>query len=251
MKAAWKSASRQRLAIRKMVDFHSHILPAIDDGSASLEESVKMLQTEAEQGIRKVIATPHFYAKHDSPERFLSRRKEAERRLREVLADHPGLPEVHLGAEVYYFPGIGESELISGLTIDKTRCILLEMPHSVWTAKMFQDIENIYVKQGLIPIIAHIDRYIAPFKTYGIPARLEQLPVYVQANANFFLRPLTAGMAMRMLKMDQIHVLGSDCHNMTDRKPNLGEAFARIRRSLGEDVLLHVASHENAILNHL
>lgn len=45
-----------------IMDFHSHILPGIDDGSASLEESIAMLRMEAEQGITHVIATPHFYA---------------------------------------------------------------------------------------------------------------------------------------------------------------------------------------------
>ena len=45
-----------------MIDVHSHILPWIDDGSRSLEESMEMLRQEAEQGIQRVVATPHFYA---------------------------------------------------------------------------------------------------------------------------------------------------------------------------------------------
>ena len=61
-----------------VIDFHSHVLPGIDDGSPSVEASVEMLRMEAEQGIRHVVATPHFYPRHDTPEHFLRRRAEAE-----------------------------------------------------------------------------------------------------------------------------------------------------------------------------
>ena len=61
----------------KVVDFHTHILPGIDDGSSSAEESLAMLQMEKEQGIDTVVVTPHFYPQEDRPERFLKRRKEA------------------------------------------------------------------------------------------------------------------------------------------------------------------------------
>lgn len=230
-----------------MVDMHSHILPGVDDGSSSMDETIAMLRMEAEQGIRRVVATPHFYARHDSPERFLSRRNRAEERLREMLEKHPDLPEVHVGAEVCYFPGIGESEALSELTIGKTRCILLEMPPSPWTSQMYQDMEDISTKQGLIPIIAHVDRYIRPFVTHGIPERLSQLPVLVQANAGFFLRRATAGMAMRLLKSDRIHLLGSDCHNLEDRAPNLGAASAQIQRHLGTSAIDRICDHEKNI----
>ncbi|MBQ8395535.1 MAG: capsular polysaccharide biosynthesis protein, partial [Oscillospiraceae bacterium] len=65
----------------KIIDFHTHVLPKIDDGSSSLKESIGMLRLEAEQGIETVVATPHFYANHDSPEAFLERRKMAQERL--------------------------------------------------------------------------------------------------------------------------------------------------------------------------
>jgi len=102
---------------------------------------------------------------------------------------------------------------------------------------MYRELEGIYIKQGLTPIIAHVDRYIAPFRTYGIPERLEDLPVLVQANASFFLNRATAGMAIRMLKKGQIHLLGSDCHNLKHRPPRLGEACEVIEKRLGRQML--------------
>lgn len=232
----------------EVVDFHSHILPKMDDGSASISESVAMLRMEAEQGIHHVVATPHFYPQHDSPERFLARRQESEHLLRGALGEHASLPQISIGAEVYYFPGIGESEILSELTIAQKRCILLEMPQCVWTERMYHDIESIWVKQGITPVIAHIDRYIGPWRTYGIPKRLRELPVIVQANASFFCRAATRTMALRMLRNDEIHLLGSDCHNLTDRPPRLGDALKIIERNLGAETLNRIAESQQFVL---
>ena len=65
-----------------VIDFHSHVLPGVDDGSASVAESISMLRLEVEQGIHHVVATPHFYARYDSPESFLKKRDAAEELLR-------------------------------------------------------------------------------------------------------------------------------------------------------------------------
>ena len=231
-----------------ITDFHSHVLPGIDDGSRSVAESIAMLQAEAEQGVTHVIATPHFYAHRTTPECFLEKRNRAEMMLREEMEKHPGLPRLSVGAEIYFFKGISDCDAIKLLTIDESRCILLEMGDSPWGDSAYREMTQIWEKQGLTPVIAHVDRYIGPWRDYGIPSRLETLPVMVQANASFFLRPSTSRMAMGMLKQDQIHVLGSDCHNMTSRQPNLGSVLQKIQRKLGQEVLDRIHSYEAALL---
>ncbi|MBE6959440.1 MAG: capsular polysaccharide biosynthesis protein [Ruminococcaceae bacterium] len=226
------------------VDVHSHILPGIDDGSRNSEQSLAMLAEEAKQGITHVVATPHFYARHSDPDTFLAKRAVAVQVLERDMAGRTDLPQIILGAEVHYFSGIGESEHLARLTIENTRLVLIEMPMPPWTESMYRDLENIYLFQGLTPVIAHVDRYIRPLHTYGIPKRLEQLPVLVQANAEFFLEPATAGMALRMLKKGQIHLLGSDCHNLSDRAPNLGEAHRVITQKLGKTGLSEIHRFE-------
>lgn len=230
-----------------VIDFHSHILPGVDDGSRSVAESLEMLRMEAAQGIRKVIATPHFYAHRDNPERFLRRREAAWDTLRKAMAAEPGLPEIVLGAEVYYFPGMSESDAIEQLTIGNSRFLLLEMPLPPWTPAMYREMDAIYAKRGITPIVAHIDRYIRPLKTYGIPKKLEELPVLVQANAEFFRSPRTTRMALRMLKEDRIHLLGSDCHDLESRAPNLGSALKRIEERLGDVAIARVNGYEKMI----
>ena len=237
--------------MRTIVDFHSHILPGVDDGSASLEQSIAMLQMEAEQGITHVVATPHFYAQHDRPEDFLRKRDEAEKLLRAEMAKYPNMPRLSVGCEVYYFNGISDSDILSQLTIDKKGYILIEMPMPPWSERIYRDLENIYFKQNLIPVVAHVDRYIAPFHTFRIPERLEQLPVKVQANASFFLEKRTRKMALRMLGKGRIHLLGSDCHDLSGRKPNLGEAVKVIQRKFGTDIVSYINSHEEEILESL
>lgn len=231
-----------------IVDFHTHILPQIDDGSSSLAESLKMLKMEARQGIGHVIATPHFYARYDDPKQFLINRKKAELRLRKVMERYDGLPEVTVGAEVHFFSGMSHSSLLPYLTIGKKRCILIEMPDSPWTDTMYRELENISVRLGLVPIVAHVDRYIAPFRTYHIPERLEELPVLVQSNASFFLRNSTRSMALRMLRKNQIQLLGSDCHNLTTRQPNLADAVEVIRHRLGAEPLDRIRHYQDEVL---
>lgn len=232
-----------------VVDFHTHVLPRIDDGSGSVEESLAMLRMEAAQGIRRVVATPHFYARSDAPKPFLERRAAAVSRLRAAMEAFPELPRLSVGAEVHYFSGISDVEILPELAIDGGRYILIEMPMTVWTDRMYRELEDIYDHFGLIPIVAHVDRYIAPLQTHGIPERLMELPVLVQANAGFFQRFATKRMALRMLEREQIHLLGSDCHNTKTRPVNLRQTLDLIETKLGREAIRRINACENMILS--
>ncbi len=232
-----------------ITDFHTHILPGIDDGSASVEMSIAMLESMARQGITRVIATPHFYAHKDTPNRFLARRVRAENSLRQEMSKHVDLPEIIVGAEVYYFPGMSNSDMLPALAITGTNHILIEMHDPPWTESMYRELENIRIRQGLIPIIAHVDRYITPMRQHGIPDRLRSMGVVVQANASFFLDWSTQRLAMQLLEADYIHLLGSDCHDMKRRAPNLEEAVSRIRKKLGDRPLNRIERHEGHIFD--
>lgn len=230
-----------------LTDFHSHILPGIDDGSRDPAESLAMLRQISRQGIGRVVLTPHFYPNHSTPERFLDRREKAWQLLQEHL--EPELPHLEVGAEVHFYPHMSHSEELRKLTIGDTSCILIEMPSTKWTPQMYRELERIHTNLGLTPVIAHVDRYLGRFSDHGIPKQLSQLPVYVQANAEFFLERRTAPKALQMLKRGQIHVLGSDCHNMTDRQPRLGDAIELIRRKLGDDAVAWIESNGREILD--
>lgn len=230
-----------------ITDFHSHILPAIDDGSKNIEESLEMLRCMSEQGIRRVVATPHFYADRDRPENFLCRRKRALDEVLAVIDELDGIPEILLGAEVAYFHGMSESRALQDLVIEGTQAILVEMPMGRWSPTMYAELERIQRVQGLVPIVAHVDRYLGRFRDYGIPDALGELPVLVQANASFFLHRESTRKALKLLERDQVHVLGSDAHNLTTRRPNLGQAMDAIESGLGHQALERIAGWQAQI----
>jgi protein-tyrosine phosphatase len=207
-----------------------------------------MLRMLWDQGVRSVVATPHFYGNHDQPERFLRKREAAAEKLMSALNELPQMPRVYLGAEVYYFQGMSDSDALRALTIGGSSYLLVEMPMGKWNDRMYQELVQIREKLDLIPVVAHVDRYLSPLATHGIPKRLEELPVLVQANAGFFLRSGTKRMSVQMLKKGQIHLLGSDCHNTTSRPPRIGAAVERIRKELGQEALEMICSYQSQIL---
>lgn len=200
-----------------MIDFHTHILPCIDDGSQSITESVSLLREEKRLGIEAVVATPHFYANENSPSSFLKKRDQVWKQLRPYL--WPELPRVYLGAEVQYFEGICAVEDIDLLRIQGTDMLLVEMPFTKWSDRMIEDILELNERQNLQVVLAHIERYMA-MQPEDIWQYLRDCGILMQCNVSFFDGWKTKHRAMTMLKNGQIHLLGSDCHNMRSRRPN-------------------------------
>ena len=214
-----------------MTDFHSHLLPAIDDGSDSVSTSLGMLEMWREQGIGQVCATPHFYAEHTTPERFLRRRDAALAALREAVGSREDLPSLRCGAEVRFFDGISRADALPSLCLEGTDLLLLEMPFTRWTDRMLSEVAEIRMR-GLHPVAAHLERYI-DFNSRRILDEFMEMDVFIQCNAEFFLSRRTSRKALRLLEEGRIHFLGSDAHNLSSRAPNLGEALELIERKLG------------------
>lgn len=233
--------------MKSLTDFHTHILPGIDDGSPSLEESLKMLRGEAAQGVKHVVLTPHFYPHLHSVSDFLSRRAEAYEKLCKAVAGEDGLPQLHLGAEVYYYNGISCSDALQQLALEGTKYLLVEMPGSPWPGSAYEELETIIQKRKLTPIIAHIDRYIRPLCSYGIWQRLEDIPVRIQANAEFFQKRATRSMALRLLKNGRIHMLGSDCHSSEYRPPDLTAGLQVIEKKLGKSFVENLCDWDDLL----
>ena len=140
-----------------MIDFHSHILPLVDDGSRSVNESCELLKLLARQGIEKVVATPHFYAERESVDEFLLRRKASFEALSAEMSE--GMPEVLLGAEVRYYQGISNLKGLRDLRIDGSDLLLLEMPNCRWTEYIIKELAQINNIGSITIVLAHIERY--------------------------------------------------------------------------------------------
>ena len=220
--------------IHDLIDFHTHILPHVDDGSADTQMSLDMLGRQWEHGVGHVVLTPHFYPEHDTPERFLMARNESFLRLQEHCAGRGDLPQLYLGAEVAYFRGMSECEELHKLCLHDTKYILVELPMTQWDNRIYEELSGIRHKQGLTPVLAHVDRYLPRFGAKKLVMTLAQLPVLMQVNAASFLRRGTVGLLLWMMEREMIHVLGSDSHDMTQRLPNLGDAVQVIRKKLDD-----------------
>lgn len=220
-----------------LIDFHSHILPCVDDGSKNVQMSLDMLHRQWEHGVGHVMLTPHFYPEHDTPEHFLSARSEAFRRLREGCAGQENLPKCYLGAEVAYFRGMSECDALPQLCLHDTKYILVELPMTRWDEQIYRELAEIRYKQGLTPVLAHVDRYLPRFGAKKLLTQLSRLPVLMQVNAAAFLRKQTASLMLHAMEQGMVHFLGSDSHDMTERMPNLADAVQVIERKLGKKAL--------------
>ena len=206
-----------------MIDFHSHILPGVDDGPQTVEESLAMLRTGFLQGVDAMVSTSHFYGYDDYPEEFLRRRNLAAKQLTDaMLYSTEVYPRVILGAEVLFFPGISEAESIGLLRIGNSRSILIEPPMSPWSEDMLEEIVQLGRNFDLLPVIAHVDRYMEILKDDSLMDRVLQKKLAVQVNGTYFLNPKTRKEAFANLKAGKIHLIGSDCHNLESRPQNLG-----------------------------
>lgn len=219
----------------ELCDVHGHFLPGMDDGCQTPEEAVQVLKSSYAQGVRKMLATPHYYPV-ESVEDFLKRREESYNTLMEVLDGETQIPQICLGAEVAYRPGLGYAEGLDKLCIGISRYLLLEMPFERWSRETLRDIRNMCAAGGLMPVIAHVERYLNIVQKEQLHQLLE-MDVLVQMNAEYLLHPATRRMGRRMLKAGMVQLLGSDCHNMTSRPPNLGKAAEYLERKKMEQVL--------------
>lgn len=217
---------------RKMLDLHCHVLPGMDDGCQTVEESLAVLHVLKQQRVDTVVATPHFHASQESVAEFLQRREQSYAQVKAQMAED--LPVIKLGAEVRYYNGIRRLDGLSRLRIQDSPLFLLEMPLGRWTEFTLREVVELADACGGQLVLAHIERYWKdqPKRTW---LRLLDAGILMQVNAPYFADCRTRRKACKLLKNYSIHFLGSDSHNLSDRAPRLGEAEAAIRRKMGED----------------
>ncbi|MBQ6839380.1 MAG: hypothetical protein IJO45_01650 [Oscillospiraceae bacterium] len=233
--------------MERICDLHGHFLPGMDDGCKTPEEAVQVLQCSYRQGVRRVFATPHYYPV-EPVEAFLQRRTEAVQRLEAYIQSQgvQDIPQILLGAEVAYRPGLGYEENIEKLCLGNSRYLLLEMPFSRWGKAEEREVRNLGVTGGVIPILAHIERYFDYQDKRTLAGILEQ-DVLVQMNAEALLDPAVRRQALKLVKRGIVQLLGTDCHNMTDRAPNLDKALAFLQKKKMADAISQIIYYSEEV----
>lgn len=212
-----------------MIDFHTHILPGIDDGAKDVSVSAAMLEMEKEQGVNEIVLTPHYYGKFYSPTDFVRRRAAAYEKLLAVAA---GEFFFTLGAEIHFSDTLSVNAECRKLAIGDTRYALVELPFGEkCSGSLFTRLRYFMDETELTPVIAHICRYPQLRKNPEALLRLAEMGCLLQVNASAFCDKDSSGFVFAALKHNLVHCLGSDCHNVTNRAPDLKRAEEAIAQA--------------------
>lgn len=200
----------------RFFDTHTHILPGIDDGAKNKEESQKMIEMLKNQGITDVIFTPHFYNYETTLDKFVQKRDTAFEQIKDSLGDI----KAHMGAEVYLVDTLFGIDDISELCIDKSNYILVELPFNEHNQeKILSMLNRLCVTFQVIPILAHLEKYHSFFNSDFLH-EISKIECLVQIDIDSLKHPFLRKKINKFIERGYIQFVGSDCHNLKERKPN-------------------------------
>lgn len=214
-----------------MIDMHSHILPGIDDGSESIDESLEILKKMSSLGFHAIIATPHYIT--GSSFRFNNSKKEAFLKEIQTLLDEQQIDmKIYLGNEVYI-----DNEILSLIEKHEVACIhhskyiLIELPRNGKINELDQMIFKLRSK-GIVPIIAHPERYHCLQEDVKLIDELVAKGALLQVNFESLDGKYGKNekkLAEYLLKNQKLHFLGSDIHHANSR---FFERFTSLKKTI-------------------
>ena len=199
-----------------MTDLHCHILPGIDDGAENVSEAKAMLSMQRAAGVESLCLTPHFCPEDKQIAAFLSERESAWESLCAVLVPQEK-EQLRLGAEVRYCEQLLSLDLRS-LTLGQSDYLLLELPGCSYPAYAVQIMEEL-LGRGIIPVLAHVERYAYFREEPELLKRLIDLGVLAQVSAQTLFDKRDRNFSVACLKHGLAQIVASDAHNETTRKP--------------------------------
>ena len=223
-----------------MIDFHSHILPQIDDGSSSYEESLKMLEEARNAGFKTIISTSHYATNcFEAPE---YKRKS----LMEDLTTEDGIPKILLGSEIFLTYNI--VDLIKDFkasTINGTPYVLIELPLRHEFINLKTVINNLK-ENDYIPIIAHPERYLYIQSNLNYLYDLNEMGALFQCNYGSILGKygIKAKLIMKkMLKNGLVTFLGTDAHRQNSIYLEVPKAISKIKKYISQEELDEITTY--------
>ncbi len=230
-----------------MIDLHCHILPEIDDGSGSIDESIALLKLQQKQGIDKLVFTPHFNFGKISIEDFVRARAESFERLSADERFQTIGIETKLGAEVYFSMKLIESD-VDPLCFEGTNYILIEFPFNSRPYGIKETMTNL-LDRGYSPILAHVERYAFftadPTKLYD----LIMMGCLAQVNASAVIKASGSPNALQYIKWELAHIICSDAHSIKRRPPNTKAAYRYTEKKLGTQYTDWLIENSSNIFN--
>lgn len=220
-----------------MIDLHSHILPGLDDGAQTMDEALKMARIAREDGIEKIVATPHLFRNDFTPQDLgIIEEKRAE--LVEALEKNNVDVKILVGAEVHISHNLIDEirKNRSYLVIHESSYMFVEFPSD----HVFSGVKNLFfelMSEGITPIIAHPERNSVFRRNPALLYELVQTGAFCQVNSGsitgiYSLRSQDA--VNHFLGLGLVHFIASDCHNSGSIPPKLSEAVEKAAEVIGE-----------------
>lgn len=223
------------------IDMHSHILPEVDDGARDPDEMKEMLCIAYEEGIRCIIATPHYHPRrgHASPERL----KEQLALLRREAHAIDEKFRIYLGTEIYFGQEVVE-KLRNGriMSMNGRNYVLVEFSPSDPSDYICQSAQKLQVN-GYEVIIAHVERYASLVSDMKQIYRLHEMGVHLQVNAGSIIGEIgwkTKKFIKKLMKEDLVFCVGTDAHRSDSRQPRMREAAEYVAKKYGEEYMRQI-----------
>jgi len=228
------------------VDMHNHIVPGVDDGSQSLEESLALLDMEYKEGARKIICTPHYirgrnsYSYGELDARFSELQAAAKEKYPEL--------QLYLGNEVLYEAGIAD-DLRAGMihTMAGTKYVLIEFNIRIPYNELYKGMQEVTATRKRI-IIAHVERYHCLEGRMDRMQELAEMGLLFQMNTEAVEGSLfdeSTRWRRKLLRSGIISFLSTDCHDTENRTPDWSDAVKWIRKKCGDNAVSRLC-RENA-----
>ncbi|HIU03292.1 MAG TPA: hypothetical protein IAB63_08580 [Candidatus Onthocola gallistercoris] len=222
--------------LQGLTDIHCHLLPGVDDGPDEMEEAVRMLRKEYEDGVRQLIVTPHY--REGMFETGMEKIVYAYLALRKEALKIDSCLRVYLGCEFHTNADMTE-ELEQRLrpTLAGSRYVLTEFSSSHNYERIRNQVYDLRQK-GFLPVLAHIERY--PCMTHDIDQvyDIKACGAYIQINAGSLLGEngrRTKHFCGQCMKQDLIDFVATDAHGIRQRKPNLLACRKYTEKKMGSD----------------
>lgn len=226
-----------------MIDFHTHILPNVDDGSKSIEKSINLIKEAKEAGFNEIILTPHYY--EGTYEEIESKRMSIMTNLKEALKNENIEINLHMANEIFIsnkmIDFIKEKKASS---INATKYILFELPFNNKPMNLFDVVYEI-LGNKYIPILAHPERYLYVQKNFDVVEELADMGVLMQCNfgsIDGMYGREAKKTVKKLLKNDMVHFLGSDVHKKESIYPKIPKILSKIKKIIGEEKLEEITN---------
>ena len=223
------------------VDMHCHCLPGLDDGAHTMEESVQMLTTAYKDGIRTVIATPHFHHRRGNAtkEQILEATERVQEEIQKLYPDM----KVYSGNEIYFSSSVPDRIANGELcTLADSKYVLIEFSPEKDYSDIRKAIQAVQA-EGVWPIIAHVERYECLVKNPVLATELVEMGAYLQVNAAGILGKYgrkEKRMIKKLFSSGDISFVSTDAHDTEHRRQELSEAAAYVQKKYGEKVVRNI-----------